>query len=161
MDTNIDTSITLREASYGDAELLFNLSNDVEVRKNSIQRDTINWDDHLKWLKDKIDEPNYLILLFFKNENFIGQLKFEISSNEAIISISICKNFRGKGLTKIIFKLGIEYVFRISSINTIIAYIREDNLISYKSFLSYGFIQTTSVLINEERFHKLLLKRSN
>src|ERR1039458_4880953 len=149
--------IKLREATFSDAKIIFDLSNDEEVRTNSINKNLLEWESHKKWLRLRLSDNNYKIFLFFTENNFIGQVKFEIESKTAIISISLHRDFRGKGLSSIILKNAIEHFLgENKGINSIIALIRQVNESSIKSFSKAGFVYNGNELINEERFLKYI-----
>jgi len=151
------SNIVLREATFDDAKIIFDLSNDEQVRANSIKKNLIEWQNHLKWLKIRLTDDNYKIFLFFFENNFIGQVKFEISPPEAIISISIHNDFRGKGLSAIILKRAIEcFLRKNNAIKSIFALIRPENVSSIKSFSKTGFVYSKNELINQEQFFKFI-----
>lgn len=154
---NLITDIILREATFNDAEIIFDLSNDDEVRTNSINKNLIEWKSHQKWLKLRLNDKNYKILLFFIENNLLGQVKFEIDSPTAIISISLHRDFRGKGLSSIVLKKAIEYFLgENDAINSIVALIRPENHSSIKSFLKAGFIFNRNEIVKEELFLKFI-----
>lgn len=43
----------LREVKENDTKLLFNWANDMHVRKNAINQDTITWEKHIIWFEKK------------------------------------------------------------------------------------------------------------
>ena len=151
--------ISFREAISFDSELLFELSNDLEVRKNSINPLEIKWEEHVKWFENKISDENYLIFVFFYNLEFLGQVKFSIENVEATISISIHKKFRGLGAAKILLKKGITNLIEKNlKINTIFAFIKPINLASIKSFESVGFVYLETIKIKNKTFNKYKYK---
>jgi len=155
-------NISIREASLSEAEILFKLSNDVGVRENSINRNQIEWDNHIKWLKEKIESDTYHIYLFFDGKNFIGQVKFEIENKEAVISISIVNEYRGKKLAAPILRKGIESMLnKARRIEKIFAYIKPENQSSIKSFNKVGFNFQDQVEIHNEKFNRYLLVCEN
>ncbi|MHB8853411.1 MAG: GNAT family N-acetyltransferase [Ignavibacteriaceae bacterium] len=154
---NLMTNIILREATFNDAEIIFDLSNDDEVRTNSINKNLIEWKSHQKWLKLRLSDKNYKILLFFIENNLLGQVKFEIDSPTAIISISLHRDYRGKGLSSIVLKKAIEYFLgENDAIDSIVALIRPENHSSIKSFLNAGFIFNRNEIVKEELFLKFI-----
>ncbi|MBN1637370.1 MAG: UDP-2,4-diacetamido-2,4,6-trideoxy-beta-L-altropyranose hydrolase, partial [Ignavibacteriales bacterium] len=150
-----------RKATKNDSELIFNLSNDKLVRNNSINTEEILVDTHIKWFDEKLKDENYIILLAKdKNDIFIGQVKFELHNDNAIISISICKNYRGKGFAKKMLEKSCGYIFEnYNNINEINAYIRPENISSKKSFEGVGFIYDCKEKIREDIFYLYKFKR--
>ncbi len=144
----------IRLANESDIKKVFELSNDDLVRANSINRNKILWEDHVKWFKNRIkniDEPFYIVE--DENENFISQVRFNKEDEELIISVSINKNFRGHGL-------GWQIISEVSQKNgnyPIVAYIKVDNIPSKKSFLKAGYIFKEKKIINGEYYEKYIL----
>ena len=145
-----------------DSDLVFKLSNDPEVRSQSISRDKIDFNEHIKWFDKKINDPDYEFLLAFDSlNNFIAQIRFQIENDSSTISISLDKKFRGKGLSSKILKNTCGKVFgERQNIKNIIAYIRQDNFASIKAFESAGFIKSGTEQINDESFLKYILGKS-
>jgi spore coat polysaccharide biosynthesis predicted glycosyltransferase SpsG/RimJ/RimL family protein N-acetyltransferase len=156
-------SFYLRSAANSDSHKVFGLSNDPTVRSQSINRQTIEWENHIAWYEKKINSEDYIFLLAFdKNDNFIGQVRFEIENESAVISVSISKEFRGKGLSKKILAESCTKVFsRKNSLNSIVAYIRPDNMASIGGFKAAGFNFTIDCLLNDEKFLKFTLEKKS
>lgn len=150
----------LRKAIATDSELVFKLSNDPVVRQQSINKNPIPWEKHLQWFNRRIDDNNYLFLLAFdKDDKFIGQIRFQIEDTLATVSISITKEFRGKGLSKKIIKVACSKLFNEHNLKLIYAYILPDNHASINGFKSAGFTQVGEENINGEKYLKFVLKR--
>ena len=153
----------LRKATQSDSQKVFNLSNDPEVRMQSITREPIVWEDHAVWFSKKISDENYIFLLAFdKKDNFIGQVKFQIEKDFAVISISISDNYRGKGLSKKILNESCLSIFQEKNfLKKIIAYIRQNNTASIGGFKSAGFTFAEEKQLNGEAFLRFILERKN
>ena len=151
----------LRKTTLNDSKIVFELSNDPIVRSQSINKNFIPWDEHLKWFENKINDKNYLFLLAFdKSDNFIGQIRFQIEENSATVSISITEKFRGKGLSKKIITDGCKKVFNeFNNIKNIFAYILPENIASINGFKSAGFKFVKEVMINNEKYLKFILEK--
>lgn len=156
-------SFYLRKAAESDSQKVFELSNDPTVREQSINKKTINWDEHRSWFVKKIKEEDYIFLLAFdKKDNFIGQVRFQIAGNSATVSISVQKDFRGKGLSKKILREACLKIFSEKNcIQQIIAFILPNNEVSVKAFISNGFAFMGPENIDKEYFHKFILKRES
>ena len=116
--------------------------------------------DHIRWFAEKIKKEDYIFLLAFdKKNNFIGQVRFDINKDDAVVSISIVNEFRGKGFSKNILKEACTKIFSEKDISTITAYILPDNIASINGFKSAGFIQSNESIINEKRFLKFILHK--
>jgi RimJ/RimL family protein N-acetyltransferase len=150
----------LRNAADIDSQKVFDLSNDPVVRSQSIYSNTIDLGNHKKWFDEKIKKEDYIFLLAFdKKNNFMGQVRFDVNKNDAVISISIVNKFRGKGFSKKILKKACAKIFSEKDITTITAYILPDNIASINGFKSAGFIHSDESIINEKRFLKFILHK--
>lgn len=136
-------NLTLRKVNFKDALDIFNLSNDDVVRKNSFNSEKIKWENHLIWLKKKLENENSIYFVVADDLNkFYGQVRFDINpkNEEAIINISLGKNIRGLGLSSFIIDKSINELLKIKSLKLIKAYIKYDNIPSIKSFKRANFI---------------------
>lgn len=142
----------IRLAKVEDMEDIFNLSNDDLVRANSFNQEKIQWEDHQKWFKDKIsNEDSIFYVAETPSNNFIGYVRLEKEKKSWIITIHITNNYRNK-------RLGREILKKICNLNAdkiIIAFVKEKNLPSLKSFEGAAFKKFDLVSINNERYYKL------
>ena len=136
------TAIKLRKADNNDAELLFNWVNDTNVRKNSINPEPINWENHLIWFNKKINDNNSKILILFSPEYLLGQIRIDLVDAYWNIDYSIDNEFRGIGLGKEMVKL----LLKMYGFYNFKATVKKENLASIKIFQNLGFkqIQTLS-----------------
>lgn len=151
---NNDEKLIVRNAILGDAKIIYDLSNDVIVRNNSINKQSIKWEDHINWFQKKLLDDDYVIYLAFLDDKFVGQTKFEITSEEAIVSISIHEAFRGMKIAPKILKMTCARLFsNYKNIKTVFAYIKPENLPSIRSFQNAGFIKDAKeIMFNGEQF---------
>ena len=127
---------SIRLATIDDMEKVFELSNDDVVRANSINQEKIKWENHVKWFEKRIQrttDPFYIVES--EKKEFIAQVRFD-KKEEIIISISITKPFRGKGLASKVIK----ECSKKSGFKKIIAFVKEENFASQKAFLKAGFV---------------------
>jgi len=104
--------LTFRFATIEDAKIIFDLSNDSSVRANSFNKESLVMENHVAWLKSKIDDFENIIMLFFKENDFVGQIKFnKINLTQANMSISVASNYRGKGLSNEMYDSSLEFMF--------------------------------------------------
>ncbi len=144
----------LRKALDVDTMTVFNLSNERSVRLNSVNQTQIKWQDHLQWYKERINDNNCFFLLAFNgNDEFVGQVRFDIKLNYAVISISLDKKFRGKGLSSpLLIKSSFQCLKEKPKVKSILAYIRPANTPSIKAFASAAYLFSHEEIINEEKF---------
>ncbi len=140
--------INLHLVNYQDIYDVFELSNEEEVRENSFNSSKIKFKEHEKWLENKISDLNTLFLKIIIEENFAGQIRFELDKNAAIISISIKKKFRGLDLGNNIIEKSIKYLrLNLPEIKIVKAYIKKSNQKSIKLFEKANFMYRKNVQI--------------
>jgi len=130
-------SLFLRKANKKDAELLFKWANDKAVRKNAINTEKINWENHLKWFKSKLQSNNAHLYILEKNKTPIGQIRIDKLNNYWIIDYSIDKNYRGLGYGKLIVKL----LINLNKDKSFIAQVKKENIASISIFEKIGFLK--------------------
>ena len=92
-------------------------------------------------------------LAFNKSDSFIGQVRFDINQNNAVINISIDKDFRGKHFAApLIFTSSFRLLKEKQGLSAIAAFIRPQNIPSIKAFAKAGYIQSPDEILNDERY---------
>ncbi len=144
----------LRSALESDSMTVFNLSNDRTVRINSMNQAQIKWQDHIQWYAEKISNEKCLFLLAFNaNDEFVGQVRFDMNNDNALINISIDKKFRGKKLSSpLIIKTSFQLLLQRPDIKAILAYIRPKNTTSIKAFINSAYVFSHEEYVNSEKF---------
>lgn len=153
-------SITFRMATQEDALLYFNWANDTEVRKNSFQTKTISHEDHVKWFNEKLHSEKCFFYLFSSMDGIpVGQVRIEANPDETVIGISMDSAFRGQGLSsKMLTKATNDYLSRRPD-ERITAYIKIENLSSYKAFMAAGFKEVQPVSTEGSKSFKLIREK--
>jgi RimJ/RimL family protein N-acetyltransferase len=133
--------LTLREATAGDARLLFDWVNDPLTRAQSFTQATIPWQDHERWFARRIAAANCMLLIAEDARGQpIGQVRFDIGDDgSAVISISISGEQRGQGYGATAIARACEALRAKHGALTVLAYIRRDNLASQRAFSRAGF----------------------
>jgi len=132
--------LAFRKANEFDELLTFNWVNDDLVRKNSYKSDIIKLEDHINWFKKAIKDKNLEFLIFFVDNNPIGQIRISrINENESLIGILVDINYRGKGYSTSMLKISSDYYLKLNCGCKILAYIKNENITSQKSFLNAGY----------------------
>lgn len=138
--------LRVRAAKSEDMMIYFKWVNDPDVRLSSFDTKTIEIKEHMKWFTSMITSKN-AHLYIFENEGgmAVGQVRFEDCESYSVISISTDKEFRGMGIGSQILKLALKEYRKISK-SPVLAYIKNNNLQSVKSFEKAGF-----KFVNEEK----------
>ena len=137
----IEKQIVFREADINDIDLYFNWINDPLVRESSYQSNLIDFESHNEWFKSKIIDSNTFMAVF-ENElsEKIGQVRIDkVDDVNAIISMSVAKEHRGKGYaTKLISTYSDYFLEKYKNV-CINAYIKKSNMKSKHIFEEAGF----------------------
>ena len=133
--------LVLRNANINDMQQYFSWVNDGLVRQNSIFNESIDWEEHQKWFKNKLIDKNTFLYLAEKKQSKVGQVRFECENSEASLAYSISYNHRKQGLGKLMLQNAIEK-FREDCpvVKIITARAKVANLASNKILLSLGFV---------------------
>jgi RimJ/RimL family protein N-acetyltransferase len=152
---------TIRRARLADMEMVFLLSNDPVVRQQSIHPQTITLEQHVQWFTRRIKDPDYIFLVVHdRRKQLIGQVRYAVKNDSAVVNICINRDFRGKGLAAPLLKKTAAMVFKMKpELTEIIAYIKPDNVASSRSFLKAGYTYRQPALINNIPFGTFWLKR--
>ena len=145
-----EDAVQLRPATASDAQFLWELANDATVRATSFRSDSIPWPDHVRWLTNRLADPQcYLWLALDAADKPIGQVRFDLEAQEAIISVSLCPESRGQNLGPLTIRNACRRLFTVAPAVTIVAFIKTDNLASVRAFTRAGFQPRGSVTVRE------------
>jgi RimJ/RimL family protein N-acetyltransferase len=126
-------------ASEKDLDLYFKWANDPAVRHNSYNSDPVVYENHVKWFRARINDPDYYFYLFYNETNEpVGQVRI-VKGNETIIGISVDEKFRGRSLSAEMLRMSGDDFLKKNSGTTITAYIKKENMSSYSAFKKAGF----------------------
>ena len=158
-NTNKEHKINLRKVKSEDIKEVFDLSNQDYVRRYSINKDKIEWADHVKWFNSVLeDKGTVFYVVTDKNESFLGQIRYKTVENSATVSISLSEKLKGKGFSKEILNKSIKKIFdEEQSVNEIIAFVSENNIASKKIFEGLNFKR----LKDEDSMMKFILKKED
>lgn len=142
-DTFIDVYIhekkntfSLKKVKQEDIKLLFKWVNDAEVRKNALNTDLIEWENHFKWFTNKLSNSKSKIFIFENENTKIGQIRIDkVDKDRWVIDYSIDKDHRGKGygflMTNALLRRYNNFKF--------LAIVRSENIPSQKVFEKLKF----------------------
>jgi len=152
--------ITFRMATQEDAMLYFKWANDPEVRKYSFHTNTISYEEHVKWFNAKLISGKCFFYLFSNIEGVpMGQVRIESNPEETVIGISLDRAFRGKSLSGKMLKLATSHHLSSHPKEKIFAYIKRENISSYKTFIAARFKEVQLVSIEGSKSFKLIKEK--
>jgi spore coat polysaccharide biosynthesis predicted glycosyltransferase SpsG/RimJ/RimL family protein N-acetyltransferase len=151
--------IHLRRVQKQDIKDVFELSNEDYVRRYSINKNKILWEDHVKWFNKVLEDDNIVFYVVTDgSDSFLGQIRFNIDKDNATVSISLSNKLRGRGLSRSLLKQSIKKLFaEENQVNEIIAYVSEINVASMKIFTGLNF----KVNDANDSMIKLILRRKD
>ena len=145
-------SMRLRQVSKSDCELIFRWANDPESRAASFSGNFITWKEHVRWFEKKIIDKNCVFFIAMNEQaQPIGQVRFEVEGNDAVISLSIDHDFRGYGLSCPLIIIAADEMFNKRLVSRINAFIKPHNMRSIKAFELAGFITVGHEIVKGEK----------
>jgi len=144
--------LELRAVSLSDAELIYKWRNNPQVRKYSVDSGCISLAEHKKWLVEKIKNKNSILLLGILKQKPCGVIRYELSVNNAEVSIYLDPLQIGKGIGYQLLCSGEKWLMdNQPNIIKITATVLEENLPSASMFNNAGYHKRLSVM---EKFLK-------
>lgn len=128
--------MSLRPATMGDAETLFNWRNDPETQANSLSTDPVPWDDHCNWLKASLANPDRDLLIAEIDGVPVGTVRID-RGEESELSWTVAPDQRGKGIAK--------QMVALACPPEAVARIKPDNIASQRIAEAAGFKQTFQI----------------
>lgn len=147
--------IKCRKAGTEDVDTYFLWANSEAVRANAINSEIIDYNDHIKWFKLKINNSQSFLYIFELGNSAIGQVRFDKSDSYYIVDYSLDENFRGKGYGTLILKLGLEQLLKDCKNNKhlkIKAQVKRNNKASCRVFENFNFVNTGMIEIKNNLF---------
>ena len=152
--------LKLRQVAEEDCRLIWTWANDPEVRAVSFSSEAIPYDDHVAWFESKLNDPScYFYIAEDKNDEPVGQVRYEREGTEATISVSLDKKFRGKGYGTALLHLTSQRFFETADVEVIHAYIKEGNEASVGAFKKAGFVSVGTTTKSNHQAHHLVLRK--
>ncbi|MDR2145849.1 MAG: UDP-2,4-diacetamido-2,4,6-trideoxy-beta-L-altropyranose hydrolase [Tannerella sp.] len=149
-----EQKLKLRKATINDAKLLFDWANDDEVRTTAVIKKKIEWEEHIHWFTNKLksNQSHIFILTDAENEH-IGVVRFDKEDDAFMISYSIDKSHRRKGMGLLILQLGCKKMREEVPNCTFKALVQTDNTASNKIFVTLGFSLEKIETVKEHIFN--------
>ena len=131
----------LKIATIGDAKLLFDWANDVEVRQMALNQREISWEQHIDWFQRKLNDSRTFIYIAYDQAEPVGQIRFDLDEfGDAEVDVHIRPGSRARGFGTLLIKLGVNKMRAKIELNEIHAHIKQHNVKSIKAFEKAGFL---------------------
>lgn len=131
--------VILRPVSENDVDLLYFWANDPVVREASFSRDKIDYDAHREWFARRLNSPDCMMFVGLTEKTPFGVVRFERKDQNAFVSISVAREFRGWGFSTALLEKGIDLVRKEKFALAAYAEIKDENTGSILLFEKSGF----------------------
>ena len=133
----------IREANIDDSNDIFEWRNNPITRQMSFDSDAVTFSTHNKWFENSLHNKNRYLLIVEEEGRKISVVRFDIKEEKRTAEISINLNplERGKIFSSTVISKSISYFNIINNkrIKTIIAEIKENEIVNKRSFMKCGF----------------------
>jgi UDP-2,4-diacetamido-2,4,6-trideoxy-beta-L-altropyranose hydrolase len=155
-----DLTIHLRPATIDDLQTLYTWANDPAARLASFRSEAISLDEHTRWLNDRLADAASTIYMASNSEQQpLGVARFQREANEAIISVNVSADHRGRQRGTRLIHLACRRYFFEHDVEAIIAQIKPNNEASYQAFRTAGFEFTGETQIHGQSANVFRLER--
>jgi UDP-2,4-diacetamido-2,4,6-trideoxy-beta-L-altropyranose hydrolase len=155
------SGMQLRRTVESDCEVFWEWANDPEVRAASFRCRPISWESHAEWFRTKLSDRDAVLYTVTNNDHTpVGELRYQIEGERAVLSIALGARFRGHGWGRNMLTVGTERFFHDSEVESIEAYVKPSNEASLKLFAGAGFVNSSSEIIEGQEALRFVLKRS-
>ena len=153
--------LRLRRVRRNDCRQLWEWANDPEVRPVSFATEPIPWERHVEWFNAKLCDPNAVLYLVVDAGDVpAGQVRYQINSRRAAVSISLAPQFRGKGYGEVVLAMATEDLFRTTDVTQIDAYVKPNNTASLRLFTRAGSAREGTEMIGAHQAIHFVLEKT-
>jgi RimJ/RimL family protein N-acetyltransferase len=132
--------VSFRLAGEKDCKRIWKWRNDRTTREASFNSNPILYTEHKRWFSRRLKDPKCCIFIVSTSYGKeVGYVRFEISDEEAEISVGIDKDERGRGYGAAAIQNASDHLLKIKPIHRIIARIKRDSPASIGAFTRAGF----------------------
>ena len=132
---------TLREARWEDSEAILAWRNDEQTRSVSHDSRPILVEDHERWFRQALSNPERILLIAEVEGSAVGMLRYDMEREKAIVSINLGPEWRGQGLGVQLLRSGTEWMRRHHpGVREIRAEVLHQNKASHAVFVDAGYI---------------------
>lgn len=132
--------VTVRPVTPADCQMVWEWSNDPEVRATAFSTQPILWDDHVRWF-DRVCRADDGV--FFIGEDAagqpVGQVRFVMVGDSAVITVNVAPDRRGAGMGTALIAAGSGELFAVSDAKQIQAFVKPANERSWRAFERAGY----------------------
>jgi RimJ/RimL family protein N-acetyltransferase len=152
--------IKMRPIVNSDSDLIFSWINEETVRVNSFHPEKISIDNHEKWFSSVITDKKHVY--YIAQDMYgrpIGQARFNIEGEDAVISILLDNDHRGMNLGSELIRSATKKFFDDTRIEKVHAYIKITNESSLKAFIRAGYNLDGLLKVKNEMAYDVIISR--
>ncbi len=139
-----ENMINIRLSKFEEMNLYYHWANDKEVRTNSFNQNTIEFNRHKLWFEKKLVSECSKLFYVESSGIPIGQIRFDKDDNGYWkIDYSVDSKFRGMGFGSVLVEKGVNCLKNIEYEVKIKAEVKTDNIASIRVFRKMNFHETT------------------
>jgi UDP-2,4-diacetamido-2,4,6-trideoxy-beta-L-altropyranose hydrolase len=147
--------IQLRRAEAADSRRVWEWRNEPHVREVSHNPAPIPWEGHCRWFESVLVDTGRDLLICEAGGEAVGVLRFDVTGQEAAISVYLNREGRGKGIGPDLLRAGERWLrAKRPSIRTIAAEILDGNVASQAAFAAARYHAIGGQYIRELSHHE-------
>lgn len=161
IDEERDYGLRLRPVRQEDCRLLWEWANDPVVRAASFSSKLIPWEEHVRWFRTKLCCPSCYYYIFLSEEGVpVGQVRFDISGDEAESNVSIASNLRGHGYGADSIRIASKRLFQETAVSRIYAHIKPSSNASICAFRRAGYKMAKTKVVKGHKALQMVLDKN-
>lgn len=138
--SKFNSLVTLKSAEFDDVQLTYKWASDKNVRRYSISKNEILYQEHCDWFSSKLIDSNCLYFIAYNANVAVGSFRVDIDQNGVgTISYLLSSEFHGKGLGGKLLREGINLAKKDSRIRTLLGKVFKENRVSCLLFEKLAF----------------------
>lgn len=132
--------LNLRSVQPEDMDLLYRWANDPVTRENAFHTEQIPYERHRQWFESALADETVVMYICMNQEKPVGQIRFNISDEQALISYSVDRDNRGCGVgTKLLMLAEIQLRDEFPRVRILKGEVKYGNIASMKAFERNGY----------------------
>lgn len=136
----LERTVELRHASRTDESALLELANDPVIRRASFSDAVITAEEHRRWLAERLRDPHTVLFAATRGHDLVGQVRFQVEDDRAVVSISLAERYRGLGFAELLLARATDRMRSAHpDVRTVIAQAKLGNAASIRLFESAGY----------------------
>ncbi len=154
-----DRDLKLRWAAVSDCACIWEWSNDPITRQASLHPEPIAWKNHEVWFLSKLASPQTRYYIALDQDQPIGEIRFDLEGQEAVVSITLASAYRGQGYAATLIRLGVDQLMAETEIAVIQAFIKPTSIASIRAFQKAGFQEHGATILQKQLVLRFVRER--